>query len=152
MATGDSYNKIVYAVVVTCGLYYMLFGNFCMISWGKPLEDNPLITSQLPKGPIGWTVKILFSLNLVCSFPLILYPAHTVLENYLYAGWPKSRKRQCSKNLNRSLLVAFIVSMTLIFDDKIGSFLAINGACTCTPITFGIPALFHYKVVAETTF
>lgn len=93
----------------------------------------------------------MFSLNLVFSYPLVLYPAHVLLENYLYAGWPKSRKRQCSKNLNRTLLVAFTVAVTLLLDDKLGAFLSINGAVTCTPITFGIPALFHYKKVAETT-
>lgn len=41
----EKYNNIVYAVVLTCGLYYMIFGNFCVISWGQELENNPLITA-----------------------------------------------------------------------------------------------------------
>lgn len=37
-------------------------------------------------------------------------------------------------------------------NDKIGKFLGILGAFTCTPIAFTFPAMFHYKAIAKTKF
>lgn len=93
---------------------------------------------------------ILFSINLIFSFPLVLYPAHKIIEIYLYQGWEKSRKRQMSKNGNRTLLVAAVVIITILLGEKLDKFLSILGALTCTPIAFAFPTIFHYKACADT--
>ena len=85
------------------------------------------------------------------SYPLVLYPAHIIIESVLYRGWPKSKKRQWSKNLTRSLLVAITVLLTLLVYDDINGLLALNGSLFCTPVAFGFPALFHLKVCANDT-
>ena len=95
-------------------------------------------------------VKILFSLNLVFSFPLVLYPAIMIVENYLYTGWPKSKKRQISKNIDRALIVGFVVILTVLLKQKLDKFLVILGALACTPVAFVFPSLFHFKACAET--
>lgn len=79
---------------------------FCVVAWGScpgGPEVEPcvvgqngiesLITDDLPKDLIGFGIKILFSFNLFFSYPLVLYPAHIVVENILYAGWAKSKRR-----------------------------------------------------------
>ena len=90
------------AVIGTVWGAYCIFGMFCCIAWGTkggmhlgPGEDGiqSLITDDLPKDWFGYSIKILFSLNLFFSYPLVLYPAHIVLENIIYAGWPKTKKR-----------------------------------------------------------
>lgn len=109
-----------------------------------------MITDDLPKNWVGYGVKILFSLNLFFSYPLVLYPAHIVIENIIYDGWPKTKRRQWSKNFTRSLLVLFTVILTILIGDKLDKFLGIVGSLTCTPIAFTFPALFHLKACAET--
>ena len=104
----------------------------------------------MPKDWFGYGVKILFSLNLLFSYPLVLYPAHIVIENILYENWPKSRKRQISKNISRTVLVGITVVLTLAIGKKLDKFLSIVGSLTCTPIAFTFPALFHLKACAET--
>jgi hypothetical protein len=52
-----------------------------------------LITENLPDNGFINVVKVLFCLNLVFSYPLQLYPVHVIIENILYAGWPKTKKR-----------------------------------------------------------
>ena len=59
-------------------------------------------------------LKVMFSMNLIFSYPLVIYPAHIVLEENLYAGWPKTRRRQIFKNLNRSLLVLFTIIVSVL--------------------------------------
>ena len=91
---------IVMAVMMTVSLLYVVFGMICVVAWGDNLKP-PLVTDLLPSDPVtnphdawlGWTVRLAFCVNLFFSFPLILYPAHRVIENYLYHDWPKSKKR-----------------------------------------------------------
>ena len=82
----------------------------------------------------------------------MLYPAHIIVENTLYSGWAKTKKRQWTKNLSRTLLVAFTVVFTMLVDQKIDKFLGILGALCCTPIAFTFPAAFHLKAIAKTKF
>ena len=55
-----------------------------------------------------------------------------------------------SKNVTRSILVAVTILFTISLGQKLDKFLSVLGAISCTPIAFTIPALFHYKVAAET--
>ena len=92
----------------------------------------------------------MFSLNLVFSYPLVIHPANIVIEDWLFKGWPKTRTRQMSKNISRTIIVGSSVVVALLVYDKLDRFLSITGALTCTPIAFILPALFHYGGVAAT--
>ena len=151
----ESYWKIVVAVIVSVGVLFITFGVFTSFAWGNK-QTTPLITDLLPNyvdkdGNITYFVYIvlfLFSLNLVFSFPLQIYPVEIIFENLLFDGWPKSRKRQMFKNMSRSVIVFFVVCMTIMLKDKFDKFLAILGSVTCTPMAFTFPAMFHLKAVA----
>lgn len=100
-------------VIFTTMSTYIIFGFYCVLSWGDKLT-TPLVTDLLPDGAVSDTVRLLFALNLIFSFPLILYPANLLLENYIYSNWGKSKKRQWSKNFTRMLLVGFTVLLTVL--------------------------------------
>ena len=93
---------------------------------------------------------VLFSFNLLFSYPLVLYPAHIVIENIIFHGWPKTKRRQWSKNGSRAFLVGVTVGLTIAIGTKLNKFLSLAGALTCTPIAFTFPALFHLKACATT--
>ena len=42
--------------------------------------------------------------------PLVIYPANIVIESYIYAGMPKSKKRQLLKNITRSIMILFTIA------------------------------------------
>jgi proton-coupled amino acid transporter len=88
-------------------------------------------------------------MNLVFSFPLVIHPAHTIVESYFYKNWEKSNKRWWSENLTRSIVVSMIVGLTVILGNKLDKFISVLGALTCMPIAFTFPALFHYKLCAS---
>jgi hypothetical protein len=44
-----------------------------------------------------------------------------------------------------------VVGVTIGLADKVDKFLAILGAVSCTPIAFGLPAVYHLWFCAETT-
>ena len=129
----------------------MAFAEFCLFGFGPENITEPLITANLPpKSWITYVIKILFSLNLIFSYPLVIHPANLVLESYLFGSWAKTRRRQMSKNVSRSIIVALSCVVALTVYDKLDRFLGITGALTCTPIAFILPSIFHYKVCAET--
>lgn len=144
-------------VTITCCFIvfvYVTFSEFCLFVYYDEMmvEDLPLVVSYLPNCPTAYIIKGLFALNLIISYPLMLYPANLVIESYLYKGWVKSRKRQMLKNVNRAVLVLITIVIALIAWEKLDLLLSITGALFCTPIAFILPALFHYKVCAETKF
>ena len=101
------------------------------------------------KNPATYILKILFSVNLLFSYPLVIHPANIVIESWLFGTWAKSRKRQMFKNLSRSIIVAVSCVVALTIYDKLDRFLSITGSLTCIPVAFIIPAALHLEVVAK---
>ena len=129
---------------------YIVFGEFTLLAWGST-EDfkEPLITASLPEESIiTYLVKILFSINLLFSYPLVIHPANLVIETWFFEGWAKTRKRQMSKNLSRSIVVAVSCVVALAVYEKLDLLLSLTGAMTCIPVAFLIPAGLHLKLIA----
>ena len=129
---------------------YITFGYLCISFYGSALDGVPVITSKFPHTFVAYSVKIAFCINLVFSYPLMLYPVNNILESYIFKGWKKSSKRHYLKNCSRTVLVAFTVGFTLLLGQKINQFISILGALTCTPLAFTLPAYFHLKTCALT--
>lgn len=142
------YAKIVVLVIGFLGAIYVVMAVYCVTSYGDSLT-TPLITDKLGPNPFSWVIKILFCVNVMTSFPFILLPVHLIFENALYHDWPKSRQRQMLKNLNRTVLVAMIVGLTIALKHKLDQFVSLLGALTCAPIAFILPAMFHLKVCSH---
>lgn len=93
---------------------YIFFGFYTCFAWNLGEDALPLITSSLPaNNPWVYTIEVLFCLNLILSYPLVIFPANMVIESYLYKGWPKTKKRQWAKNVNRALMVVFTIIVAL---------------------------------------
>ena len=144
--------KIFTIVVGSIGIFYVFFSEYMIFGYGATRVDKPLITESLPrKSPVTYGIKILFSIMLLFTYPLQIFPANNVLESYLTPGWRKSRKRQCCKNISRTVVVALSCLLAIAAWDNVEKLLAIVGACTCCPMAFTLPSLCHWKLVAKTT-
>lgn len=151
-ADKKNYYKLLCITVTLIAVLYIVFGEYTMLAWGSTDEfkEQPLITSSLPdKSVVTYIVKILFSFNLFFSYPLVIHPANLVVETWLFDGWAKSRKRQMSKNLSRTIIVALSCVVALAVYDKLDKFLSITGALTCIPVAFLIPAGLHLHIAKK---
>lgn len=115
------------------------------------MTSNVFAAGFAPTG-LSYTIIVLFCCQLLVSYPLVLYPSHIIIETIIYSTWPKTKKRQWSKNGTRSLLVVITVVFTMLVDCKIEKLLSLNGSLFCTPVAFLFPAMFHLKACAETKF
>lgn len=151
-ADKDRYFEVICYTCACITAVYLFFAEFCLYAWYENFtEDKPLITSYLKPNWFTDIIKLLFAVQLIISYTLVIYPANMIVEGYLFKGWPKSRKRQMCKNFSRAMIISATIVLALAVYNKLESFLSIVGSLTCTPIAFVLPAWFHYKQCAKTT-
>lgn len=136
-------------VIFTVFVMYTAFGQFCVMAWGNQIT-TPLITDRLQEGTVTNVIKVLFCLNLLFSYPLVLYPANMIIEGQVFGRWkanePDSRKLFWATNVLRTLIVIASTLFTLQLGQRVDQFLGLIGALTCAPISFLFPALFHLRI------
>lgn len=148
-------DKYYMVVCITCFFItalYLFFAEYCLYAWYERFTpDQPLITAYLHPNWFTDIVKMLYAVQLIISYTLVIYPANMIVEGYVFKGWPKSRKRQMCKNLSRGLIITSTIVLALAVYNKLESFLSIVGSLTCTPIAFILPTWFHWKKCAHDT-
>lgn len=93
-ACPDQYFKILTIVLIIISTLYIVFSEYCLFVYGVAGLTDPLITASLPQEDWEvWVIYLLFIVNLIFTYPLVIYPANNIIESYLYPGWPKSKKR-----------------------------------------------------------
>jgi proton-coupled amino acid transporter len=80
----ELFERTLFMVLATVFVLYTSFGTYCYFVYGDQLVD-PLITANLqPQGLLVYIIKVAFSINLVLTFPLTVYPANIIIESYLF--------------------------------------------------------------------
>ena len=150
----DLYPYLLATTMILLTVFYVFFGNFWYFVYGyETLDESPLITSVQPQKSIPlMIVKMIWIINLILTYPLQIHPANMVIESYIFKNWKKSWKRTWFKNLWRTILVIFTVVLSVALLDTLDKLESINGAFAWIPIAFLLPSLFHYKLIANTTF
>ena len=136
--------------ILTLIIIFIVFSELCYMTWGSNLNE-PYVTQMLPKDQIGVIlIKFLFSLNLVCSYPIMVYPANQSIE-FWFCGCIRNKKlKYWIANFSR-LIVCFLAIITGIFlASKIDRFLGLIGSFACAPLALTFPCLLHYKQLAKT--
>ncbi len=63
--------------MLTNAILFTGFGEFCLFVYGaNELDKKPLVTSNLPDTPFFYTLKAIFSFNVVVSISLCSFPAN----------------------------------------------------------------------------
>lgn len=131
---------------------YVGYAFYCFLAYGS-LLSTPLIVDNLPQTNAVFFFKLIYCVNLIITYPLMLNISNDVIEGWLFGKRRMSnRKRYILENISRSLLAALTVIVALLADDKLGDFLSLLGAFACIPIAFTLPTLFHYRICAFSKF
>jgi proton-coupled amino acid transporter len=149
----EHYKKVLVAVMLTVLISYVGFGELTYMVYGNNVQD--IIISNLPTDTtfnlaFVSSLIVFFCINLVFTYPLVIYPANIILESYMFGHMKKSKKKMWLINLYRAGMVLFTVVISLSMGDSLDKFLSLLGAVACTPIAFTLPTLFHYKLCAKT--
>ena len=131
--------------------FFIVFALLCYFTWGSSM-DQPIVTQMLPSDSVTVIIiKFLFSLNLVCSFPIIIYPANAAVERWFCSCFKKSQtKLYWMQNFSRLCVTSLCVICGVTLASKLDKFLGLMGSLLCAPLALFFPALLHYKLLAKT--
>lgn len=131
---------------------YLVFANLGYFTFGfETLKDCPLVTQCMPpNNPIIETALFLWVLNIIITYPMCLFPAHLVIESYLYKGMEESKKKYWLTNFSRTILVIISIGVGIAFSKTLDKMMSLVGSVTCAPIAFIFPAGYHLALSART--
>ncbi|GAA5974316.1 hypothetical protein JCM11641_006731 [Rhodosporidiobolus odoratus] len=97
--------------------------------------------------------QFLYSLAILLSTPLQLFPAVRIMENGLFApqkSGKHSNKVKWEKNAFRTVSVAACALIAWLGANDLDKFVSLIGSLACVPLGLVYPALLHYKACART--
>ncbi|KAJ4468587.1 transmembrane amino acid transporter protein-domain-containing protein [Lentinula edodes] len=96
-------------------------------------------------------VQVFYSLAILLSVPLQLFPAIRIMENGLFTRSGKSDTRvKWMKNLFRFATVIVTGCISTLGAKDLDKFVAFVGCFACVPLCYVYPAMLHYKACAHT--
>ncbi|KAH8923746.1 hypothetical protein BT69DRAFT_1349923 [Atractiella rhizophila] len=115
-------------------------------------EIKPVIFLNLPQDDkLVNASQFLYSLAIMLSAPLQLFPAVRIMENGLFSKSGKySNMVKWEKNIFRTGVVVGCALISWIGSQDLDKFVSLIGSFACVPLCFCYPALLHYKARAET--
>lgn len=96
-------------------------------------------------------VQFLYSLAILLSTPLQLFPAIRIMENELFTRSGKYNPYiKWQKNIFRFFLVMLCALVAWGGADDLDKFVSLVGSFACVPLVYVYPPLLHLKAVAKT--
>ena len=148
---------IVLALSSLC-VMYVIFSFICYYAWGSDLNES-VVTQMLPADNIYVEImSVLFSINLIFSYPLAIFVTNQTLAAFIFSTREDERLGYRNEttwhfwklNILRSgvLLLGIIISVNVA--DFLDRMISIAGVLLGMSNVLFMPALCHYKLIAET--
>lgn len=135
--------------IISILLVLVAFGILGYVAFGETVLGP--ITLNLPEDDIFVKIVLaLYTLAVLFSYPLIVFPAVEILSKIVFAEGPVTTSRKWKKNFFRFLIVCLTAGVAIGGGDDFEKFVSLVGGFACTPLGFILPALFHFKLIAET--
>ncbi|KAJ2687400.1 hypothetical protein H4R19_006636, partial [Coemansia spiralis] len=148
MTHPERFPRVLTAVMAVCIVVFCSIAALSYMAFGDAVETVVLLS--LPAGAATVLVQLLYSLAIMLSVPLQLFPAARILEAGIF---PRSGKGdpmvKWQKNLFRALLTLIVAAIAIFGAEQLDNFIAIIGAFSCTPLSFIYPAVLHYRISAS---
>jgi solute carrier family 36 (proton-coupled amino acid transporter) len=78
----DQFLRMLVSAIVTLTGIYIVFGSICYLAFGDSLMI--IVTEMMPPGLISSSVKVLFCVNLIFSYSIIIHPTNAIIEGWLF--------------------------------------------------------------------
>ncbi|PVG04470.1 hypothetical protein CPB86DRAFT_748063 [Serendipita vermifera] len=144
-----------FPAVLTGVMFFLifLFGGAGVLSYAAYGSDiQTVVIKNLPQDhKFVQAVQFLYSLAILLSAPLQLFPALRIMENWLFTRSGKvSMVVKWQKNFFRLCLVLGTYLVSWFGASDLDKFVAFVGSFACVPLCFVYPAMLHLKACART--
>ncbi|SPN98944.1 related to AVT3 - vacuolar transporter, involved in amino acid efflux from the vacuole [Cephalotrichum gorgonifer] len=136
-------------VMVIITTLFVTMGAVSYAAYGSKTETVVLLNLPQDNKLVNGT-QFLYSIAILLSTPLQLFPAIKISENALFTKSGKYNPYiKWQKNVFRFLLVTACALLAWAGADNLDKFVALVGNFACIPLVYIYPPLLHYKAVAR---
>ncbi|KAG7289535.1 hypothetical protein NEMBOFW57_005906 [Staphylotrichum longicolle] len=145
----QKFPKVMFAVMVIITTLFIVMGAVSYAAYGSKTETVVLL--NLPQDDkLVNGVQFLYSLAILLSTPLQIFPAIRITENALFTKSGKYNPYiKWQKNVFRFFVVALCALVAWGGADNLDKFVALVGNFACIPLVYIYPPMLHYKAVAK---
>lgn len=140
------YNQTISSIV----LFYTVFGFLCWKAFGD--DVSTVLTTSLPEGALATTVQLAYSIAVIFTFPLQIFPALEIIVQGVELRLqgdseiavqlsPWQRRIVCT------VVIALLSIIAVVEMDNLGKVVALMGSLLGCPLAFVFPPLIHSKIV-----
>ncbi|KAK3365964.1 transmembrane amino acid transporter protein-domain-containing protein [Lasiosphaeria ovina] len=149
MKQPQKFPKVMFVVMIIITTLFIVMGAVSYAAYGSKTETVVLLNlPQDDKFVNG--VQFLYSLAILLSTPLQIFPAIRITENALFTKSGKYNPYiKWQKNGYRFFLVAACALIAWGGADNLDKFVALVGNFACIPLVYIYPPMLHYKGVAK---
>ncbi|RCK64001.1 Vacuolar amino acid transporter 4 [Candida viswanathii] len=141
----NNFPRVLGKVVFTIGVIMIVVGSLGYLTFGENVRT--VILLNLPQDSVMVIMtQLLYSLAILLSTPLQLFPAIRLLESKLIFGSGKSSPGvKWLKNIFRASFVIFIAYVAFIGGQNLDKFVSFVGCFACIPLVYMYPPILHLK-------
>lgn len=151
MKKPEKFPRVLGLVMVIITVIFVSMGALCYATFGSQTET--VVILNLPQdSKFVNGVQFLYSVAILLSTPLQLFPAIRIMEQGIFTRSGKSNPAvKWQKNVFRFGVVIATALVSWGGADDLDKFVAVIGSFACIPLVYMYPPMLHMKVVAKTT-
>ncbi|KAI2621664.1 transmembrane amino acid transporter protein-domain-containing protein [Hypoxylon sp. NC1633] len=152
MKSPSKFPKVMFYVMIIISVLFITMGAVSYAAYGSKTETVVLL--NLPQdNKLVNGVQFLYSLAILLSTPLQIFPAIRITENAFFTRSGKYNPYiKWQKNMFRFFIVFFCAFIAWGGADDLDKFVALVGNFACIPLVYIYPPMLHYRGVAKTKF
>ncbi|KAK3377777.1 transmembrane amino acid transporter protein-domain-containing protein [Podospora didyma] len=149
MKQPQKFPKVMFVVMIIITTLFIVMGAVSYAAYGSKTETVVLL--NLPQdNKLVNGVQFLYSLAILLSTPLQIFPAIRITENALFTKSGKYNPYiKWQKNGFRFFVVALCALIAWGGADNLDKFVALVGNFACIPLVYIYPPMLHYRGVAK---
>lgn len=161
----EKFPLVLAMVIITSTVLFITIGSVGYLAYGSRIKT--VILLNLPQANIFVNlIQLFYSLAIMLSTPLQLFPAIKIIENKVFPKFikiyvkkdddttdvemrPNSGKLNWKvkwlKNFVRSLIVGAVILIAYFGADQLDKFVALVGSFACIPLVYMYPPMLHLR-------
>ncbi|XXG99779.1 hypothetical protein Hte_006120 [Hypoxylon texense] len=150
MKSPSKFPKVMFYVMIIISVLFITMGAVSYAAYGSKTETVVLLNLPQDNKFVNG-VQFLYSLAILLSTPLQIFPAIRITENALFTRSGKYNPYiKWQKNMFRFFVVFLCAVIAWGGADDLDKFVALVGNFACIPLVYIYPPMLHYKGVATT--
>ena len=151
MSQPEKFPRVMFMVILSISVLMISIASLCYVTYGS--KTLTVIILNLPQDSIFVNlIQLFYSLAILLSSPLQLFPVLKILENNLFGSNLRGKfswKIKWLKNLFRFSIVITCTIIAIYGADNLDRFVSLVGCFACIPLVYMYPPLLHYKSCAK---